>query len=147
MREIKFRLWSDSLKVMYSPDNQIPDLWSIHEADNGIIKVNKGDILMQFTGLLDKKRKEIYEGDIIRHLQGEQEKELYEFKGVVKFQNGAFIIYAQNGYRSNLCFYDMLGSNQILWCWHGAHGNPDHFYIAKDFEVIGNIYSNPELLS
>jgi hypothetical protein len=64
-REIKFRLYSDSLRVMYSPENQIGNLWSIKEAPNGIVKTDNGDVLMQFIGIKDCDGKDIYENDIV----------------------------------------------------------------------------------
>ena len=129
MRTIKFRLWSDSLKVMYSPDNQIANLWSIPEADNGIIKVDKGDVLMQFTGLLDKNGKEIYEGDIIRginEIYGRNCKALTDT--IVSFFDGAFGITIM--YDSwFIPFSEMLRSDE-----------------PEQWIVIGTIYENPELL-
>jgi hypothetical protein len=65
-REIKFRLWSNSLKIMFSPNSEIGHLWSIKEAPNGNIKVDDGDVLMQFTGIHDCDGNEIYEGDILQ---------------------------------------------------------------------------------
>ena len=63
MKEIKFRAWDKENKIMF-------DVWHI-EWDNEKIKyINTSDkvsnyILMQYTGLKDKNRKEIYEGDIV----------------------------------------------------------------------------------
>jgi uncharacterized phage protein (TIGR01671 family) len=68
MREIKFRafyqgqmfrvtelMWSDETAYLYDED------------DNSGFVVPFGDFeLMQFTGLLDAKGREIYEGDVIR---------------------------------------------------------------------------------
>ena len=120
MREIKFRLWSDSLKVMYSPDNQIGHLWAIPEADNGVIKVRNDETLMQFTGLKDKNGKEIYEGDIVKGYG-------YEVR------NGKQIrperIFAIN---------DFIKDAYRLLCITEGTG--------ETIEVIGNIYENPELL-
>ncbi len=53
MREIKFRAWSNTAKVMH------PE-WKKLDDENGEY------ILMQYTGLKDKNGKEIYEGDVLR---------------------------------------------------------------------------------
>lgn len=71
---------------------------------------------MQFTGLLDKNGKEIWEGDVLS--DGES-------RMAVKFENGAFIF-------DDDMYEDRNGDNVASWNSH--------------FEVIGNIYSNPELI-
>ena len=60
-REIKFRLWSDSLKVMYTheKDQEIKNLWSLPEMKGGLLEIQDGINVMQFTGLKDKNGKEI----------------------------------------------------------------------------------------
>jgi hypothetical protein len=58
-REIKFRAWDDFNKEMIpylSIDNQG---WIFSSATNS-------PFVMQFTGLLDKNGKEIYEGDVLK---------------------------------------------------------------------------------
>jgi uncharacterized phage protein (TIGR01671 family) len=72
--------------------------------------------IMQFTGLLDKNGKEIYEGDIVRSEQWEPS----TYK--IAFDRGAFYLATKN-------------DEEVA----------DIKY-AERFEVIGNIYDNPELL-
>jgi len=56
MREIKFRAWDENLKEMRTQESMGYQVWEILEWSS---------IVMQFTGLLDKQAKEIYEGDIV----------------------------------------------------------------------------------
>jgi len=73
--------------------------------------------LMQFTGLKDKNGKEIYEGDIVKR---------GDFVDEVVFESGKFT--TKRGFG-----------------WAGAV-----FYLGNQpmgFEIIGNIYENPELLT
>ena len=77
----------------------------------------------QCTGLKDKNDKRIFEGDIIA--------------GAVQWQNEK-----KNGY---VDFRD--GSFGLIW----QRGNIEHFYPFTsmcniEYEVIGDIYDNPELL-
>jgi len=93
-REIKFRLWCENKQEWESDD------W--HILPNGIIveskserKMNlKSHILEQFTGLLDCKGKEIYEGDIVEPKYNH----ISPFE--VKFEEGKFNI---SGYAYKQC--------------------------------------------
>jgi len=157
-RELKFKAWDKEAKEMVyhlTDDimfcfNENTELevryWSCDPIDKnyGYWELLDCDIL-QYTGLKDSEGKEIYEGDIIKHKQGEQQKKLYEYIGIIKFYDGSFFI-STNGIRSNLLLSDINGIGEILWHYEGRYGNPSYYYIAKDFEVIGNIYENPELL-
>jgi uncharacterized phage protein (TIGR01671 family) len=93
------------------------------DADDCIFN-DDGLELMQFTGLLDKNGKEIYEGDIVSSIfiNGDE----YE-KSVVIFKDGTF----------GLCLQ------------YGKHMYEPCLYEADDrfLEVIGNIYENKLLLS
>lgn len=73
----------------------------------------------EFTGLLDKNGKEIYEGDIVKFetLDADKNRELI---GVIEYCRSSFMVFVKDW---GLCnFYDPM------------------------IEVIGNIYETPELL-
>lgn len=104
MREIKFRAWDKTLKR----------IWNWEE----LINLPMGDfrrVLMdfqQFTGLLDKNGKEIYEGD-------------------------AVIRYPE----------DVVSANAKIVKWINKHSlNGWNIAQGKYWEIVGNIYENPELL-
>lgn len=135
MREIKFRIWDKENKVYY------PSIWNVcfifggirfawddYENSDGetmITDLPKDSFeLMQYTGLKDKNGIEIYEGDIIvkqNVISGKRCKE-------VEWQ------YKETG------FFPFADSPDN--CGHcGGGENPE------SYEVIGNIYQNPELLT
>ena len=74
----------------------------------------------QFTGLTDKNGKKIFEGDIVEGADFTAEDGGY---GVVSFVDGAF---------------EVSGNN--------VAGTFNENYYGREFEVIGNIHDNPELL-
>ena len=120
---IKFRAW-DKLNNEMSVVEQINFYRGEFESIGyGVSSLREADKieLMQSTGLKDKNGKEIFEGDIV------------DYKGreaVVKWHGSyaSFIYRFVDGLQERVSEWDPL----FLACYH--------------FEVIGNIYENPELL-
>ena len=83
--------------------------------------------LMQFTGLLDKNKKEIYEGDVVNY-EIKLPKEILYKKGIVKWDEDW----------ASFAIYDKINDNFAQ--------ESDWVKIYNSIEVIGNIYDNPELL-
>ena len=111
MRTIKFRLVKDN-KIVSTQELK----------PNGIIDCPvEWDIACQFTGLLDKQGREVYEGDILQQ-------ELYgglKNKRVVKW------------FQEQCCFA-FEGTIYAI--------SPLEKEKASWYKIIGNIYENPELL-
>ncbi len=129
MREIKFRVWDSERKRMSLPFKL--DGFTIFFTDDTIPFQFLSDTnrfkIMQYVGFSDKNGKEIYEGDILRttmtlvwdlYLDNDIE-ETEVITTVVEYQPPKF---TQRRVDDGLLYtFDM-----------------------EDFEVIGNIYENPE---
>ncbi len=131
MREIKFRAWDKKTKTMYgvSALNWYPPRKDLMKEgqfttasstgvlhDNSTLTRSNLDTLMQYTGLKDKNGVEIYESDIVRRLRNGRQ------QITVKWLEQAVHVGWNLG----------TGRNYV--------GNCEHLL------VIGNVYSNPELL-
>jgi len=133
MRKIKYKAW----------DKHLNKMWEVTELvfENGELKLIRGKIdgiscgciktfvpvrfqkiiLLQFTGLYDKKGKEIYEGDILSGMEN-------------------FSVTYCNG------MDDCLGMNVGWYLQRNDWESWTELYHEDFWEVIGNIYDNPKLL-
>lgn len=124
----KFRAWMKSLKWMcdvtnISFDSKLVDICQQGDTERCTeISVEFDEIeLMQSTGLRDKNNKDIFEGDVVDY-KGR--------KALVRWHGS----YASFIFR----FVDELQKRNAEW-------KPLYLAYMK-FEIVGNIYENPELL-
>ena len=128
MREILFRgKRTDNGEWVYGDLIQNVDCLKIREQEKSIKKIAKSyevdlETVGQFTGLLDKNGKKIFEGDIVLGLF------LFDMSinAVVKFRDGAFGL---EWHRGEIIEFNAFTSLCNI-----------------TYEIIGNIYDNPELL-
>ena len=95
------------------------------------------DTLCQYTGLTDKNGKKIWENDILRGYQYPYRSDGNDnyFAEVTWFENcPAFGIYTFKNPKSNVCGISE-GNTEFMENWN-----------SEDWEVIGNIFDNPDLL-
>lgn len=120
-REIKFRAWHKLRKEMYNIHGWHLEFVFKDTLDgfgnDGNPDLLKDVIIMQFTGLYDKCKKEIFEGDIF--------KEGKNSLGYIIFDAGRF---------------------DIKWIKNKENYNDVLKFNFNSIRVIGNIYENPELL-
>lgn len=134
MSENKFKVWCKNKNE-----------WETHgtciRSDGQILHLEKGSIMplgkenhitLRYTGLKDKNGKEIYEGDIIRFAIFDYNGADTQYKGVVKWANAMFEIW----HDTESEYYGSDGGFVLSW----VKAQDD------EFEVIGNIHDNPELL-
>ena len=125
-RELKFRAWDVVDKVMkdsFTLCNLIGGYDCGYRVDKDLPFIDEEDennpdtIIMQYTGLKDKDGREVYEGDVVR----------YKDRYVDGFRD-AEVAFDECGWRLD---------GDLMSDWR---------YGSSSFEVIGNIYENPELL-
>lgn len=140
-REIKFRAWCGTHKYMTIDIQMMQDTignasFYLGDLQDGVAITEEQDwAIMQFTGLIDKNGKEIYEGDILSH-----QKRMYEvainFNGYYlqryKLWNGKF--------KPSFHYAMSLITKPFEKGERGEDGG-----IVDCAEIVGNIHENQEL--
>ena len=136
MREILFRgkgdkKYNDGMWYFGVPIRCYDGDWQI--CTNNSKRVVIPETIGQYTGVTDKNGERIFEGDIVKYKEAckfgdndemEEAEEQYLCTNIVEFENGRFFPLPQR------CDCE------------------DYFfsYGSYDFEVVGNVHDNPELL-
>ena len=128
MKTVKFRIWNGMEMVYDITSGKFGTFYVNPEKGNGLnqedtasltvntTKYHEGTPLMQYSGINDKNKNEIYEGDLFKL---GAEKDIFE----VRFEHGCFMAF-RNGKQ-----YGLIGELQICF-----------------IDVIGNVHQNAELL-
>jgi uncharacterized phage protein (TIGR01671 family) len=126
-RVIKFRAWHSELQKMFSAEEMGEDQLTIMPDGRGFVNVSGAStrlskfytsmIPMQFTGLVDSKGVEIYEGDVVKYVMPAPDGMDTEYIEEVHFSYGSFDV----------------------------DGCP-LYVVNETCEVIGNLYQHPSLL-
>ena len=143
-RLLKFRAWDNDQKEWYKPIHEAfkGNLWELMISFSGDLLAhtikgvshestfkNKYEV-NQFTGLIDKNGKEIYEGDLILDEEYDDDGNDISSNSQVLFDNETSQYVVDNSYAKTRTSLVSIVN-----------------YIGiENLQVIGNIYENPELL-
>jgi uncharacterized phage protein (TIGR01671 family) len=135
-REIKFRGFDPVEKKLYYPKDlfNLQGFW-YEDTPEGVLQgaliidsmgVRRHFELSQYTGLKDKNRREIYDGDVLKVCAEDINKgSVHEPFCHVWFINGSWVVSYNHRYSEVSC---------------------DLSHVHFLYEVVGNLFENPELL-
>ena len=125
MRTIKFRG-----KIKVTGKWMYGDITRLYEDEFMQIDISDWDVfpetIGQFTGIVDRNGEEIYEGDIIQTYDSKGKPILHE----------VYYLESEARFATKLIGYENLNEGSLTQKWINE----------LDFEVIGNIFDNRELL-
>lgn len=132
-RALKFRAWDKEEKEYYYDVEHTYDFFCsgrgcYAESFGEVLNQPDRFIVEQFTGLLDRNGKKIYEGDIFRNAINGGTWRVYWTK-----KDAAF--WVDSG---------VAGCSLGEFDWDRS--NRKYGFIRKNCEIVGNIHENPELL-
>lgn len=132
-RPLKFRVWD---KKRGNFLHNLEQMWDLVIADGelsflGGDRLDDNFVVQQSTGLSDKDRKDIYEGDILKY-ESLIDGTVCDIKGEVFYDYASFLLRARGTVGCTDKVYEeveRLGATNLL-----------------DYVIIGNIFENEELL-
>lgn len=137
MRQIKFRAWTKRWGMVY-PDDPEKTI-NVHSQTVWHDSIDEEFVILeQFTGLLDSQGKEIYEGDIVRHV--------YNVECYVR-DNGSIVVGCIPGNK----IIQKETFQVVKWQDHEFVGLFPIYRIGfiavnNKPDIVGNIHENPEIL-
>lgn len=127
----------------FEETEKITEIYCLDGVYGKVVDIDPDRPLMQFTGLLDRHGKEIYEGDILNcsgwgEGRNGEDVPTASYKQVM-FKHGCFI--ATSIHESKYDEMDDYKTTQVCLLIHQA-AYPDSY----PCEVIGNVHENPDLV-
>ena len=134
MKPIKFRAWDKTHQKMFYDVSIRENYFCVYRNNEGLLSISgriaekSSIIIMQFTGLCDKNKVEIYEGDICKWKNQISKKE---------YQGSIWLI-----------VWDKVHAKFTTKYKGGGKSSDSIFplFTETDMEVIGNVHEHPELL-
>ncbi len=143
MRDLKFRAWDKM--------NSIFIYFTVKLGEETFLDPTIYDEeLYLYTGLLDKHGSEIYEGDIVRVVEDltttDMDRIGKRYGFMTPQESGSRSIYGPE-YTAPVIWSNKSTGFTLAYKWADTGQIDDHIRITpEETEVIGSIYSNPELL-